>query len=238
MRTNVRWHHFNSEAWPKGKSPHFGAQVDHSWFHRFGGRRCKLFTLFSHNPLTPLIQAQFMISPDRTFSETGAISRINYRDRFKQYKRLIIKNANTPRMSELVVRLERELLQVYSPDSQDTGEPEATNEEDDFCLAFESEVVLGDPIPPSPISAPSPIELAASLPNPYIPGALLPTIPVEQPAVPDSEEPTDKLILATKTQSRKGSGGDKPTVVANNRRSARNAGGTARKAAGGKTTKA
>ena len=101
--TNIHWHHFDSEAQPKGKSPHFGAQVDHPWFHHFGSRHHKLFTLFSYNPLTRLIQAQFMISPDRTFLEMGAISRINYRDRFKQYKRLIIKNANTPRMSELVV---------------------------------------------------------------------------------------------------------------------------------------
>ena len=202
--------------------------------------------------LTLLTQAQFIISPDRTFSEAGAISKIDYRDRFKQYKRLIIRNADTPRMRTLVTQLERELLQVHSPDEQAAEESEIINEEDDFCTAFQNEVILSDPTPSSPVpTSPipaSPIEPAASLPNPNTPGAPLPTadIPdalppttrVEPPAILDNgEEPTEP-IPATKKRSRKKNDDDGPTTATNNRRSTRNAGGTARKVVGGKTTKA
>ena len=92
--------------------------------------------------LTLLTQAQFIISPDRAFSETGAISKIDYCDRFKQYKKFIIRNADTPRMRTLVAQLERELLQVRSPDEQAAEEPEPINEEVDFSVVLTRMVIL------------------------------------------------------------------------------------------------
>ena len=200
-----------------------------------------------------------MISPDRTFSETGARSKIDYRDRFKQYKRLIVRNPNTPRMRTFVAQLERQLFQVHSPDNQAAEESDVIDEEDDFCVAFQNEVVLGDPILTSPILVPSLVEPTASLPSPDIPGASLPnpnvpgaslldpdvpgaplpTTPAEPLAVHESgEEPANKPTPATRKRSHKKNGEDEPAMAPNNRRSARNGGGTARNVGGGMATKA
>ncbi|KAF9790700.1 hypothetical protein BJ322DRAFT_988395, partial [Thelephora terrestris] len=58
------------------------------------------------------VVAQFIISPDHTFSEKGAITKIDYRDRFKQYKKFIIKTLESPRMKMLMAQLESELFQI------------------------------------------------------------------------------------------------------------------------------
>ena len=94
--------------------------------------------------LSSLIQAQFIISPDQLFSEKGAISKINYCDRFKQYKKLIIKNIDTPRMEQLITRLNTELFHVHSPNGPSSaGAQIVIDEEEEFCLAFQNEVTIG-----------------------------------------------------------------------------------------------
>jgi hypothetical protein len=114
--------------------------------HRYGGRRGKWLNPFVVVMLTILVQAQFIISPDHVFMEKGGITKINYRDRFKVYKKFIIRNADTPRMKRLVAQLNADLLHIHSPDNEvtpsSTGEPDATDEEADFCRAFQNEVVL------------------------------------------------------------------------------------------------
>ncbi|KAF9779196.1 hypothetical protein BJ322DRAFT_1172217 [Thelephora terrestris] len=92
------------------------------------------------------VVAQFIISPDHVFMEKGGITKINYRNRFKVYKKFIIRNADTPRMKRLVAQLNADLLHIHSPDNEvtpsSTGEPDVTDEEADFCHAFQNEVVL------------------------------------------------------------------------------------------------
>ena len=238
-RTKFYQLHRNSEVWPEGKGAHLGAQVHHSWLHRVGSCRCKLSILSSDIMLILVIQAQFIISPDRAFSETGAISRVDYRDRFNKYKKFIIKHADTPRMRRLVAQLEKDFFQVHSPDSlSSAGEPEAIDEEEEFCLAFQNDTVISDPIPTSPILAPSLVEPTTPLPDPDVPSTLPPTTLVEPPAVLNSEEePTNTPAPATKKKPRKKNGEDGPATAANNRRSARNGGGTVGMVVGGKATK-
>jgi len=76
------------------------------------------FTSFHHpTRLTVPAQAQFIISPDRLFAEKGAVSKINYYDRFKQYKKLIVKNIDSPQMKVLVAWLNALLFQIHSKDN-------------------------------------------------------------------------------------------------------------------------
>lgn len=217
-----------------------GAQLHHPWLHCVGSHRGKSFALTSNIILTPPIQAQFIISPDRSFSEMGAITQVNYRDRFIKYKKFIIRNADTPRMRALVERLEKDLLQGHSPDGQvsSAGEPEAIDEEEDFCLAFQNDAVISDSVPTSPILAPSPVEPTALPLDPDVPSPPLPTTPIEPPAAPDSEEPAESLAPATKKKPRKKNSEDQRAVPVNNRRSTRNAGGTTGIVVGGKAAKA
>jgi hypothetical protein len=97
--------------------------------------------------ITPL-QAQFLISPDHTFSQCGAVTGINYSDRFKQYKRLIIKTIATPVIQALIARLNLEVLQSQQPDQATPLSPveqqENNDEEEMFCRAFENNVALGN----------------------------------------------------------------------------------------------
>lgn len=92
----------------------------------------------------PSLQAQFIISPDLTFSEIGTVSKIDYRDRFKQYKKFIIRNIDAPGTKALMARLNAELFRTYSPGQStplSTGEQEVS-EEEDFSRAFQNRVVL------------------------------------------------------------------------------------------------
>ena len=96
--------------------------------------------------LTILAQAQFIISPDRLFAEKGAISKIDYHSRFKQYKRIIIKNIDSPQMKALVARLNTQLFQIHSKDHQaisSAGEQGESEDEDAFSRAFQEQVTIG-----------------------------------------------------------------------------------------------
>ena len=141
-------------------------------------------------------------------------------------------------MRRLVAQLEKDLFQVHSPDSlSSTGKPEAIDEEEEFCLAFQNDAVISDPISTSPILAPSLVEPPTLLPDPDVPSALPPTTLAEPPAILNSEEePTNTPTPATKKKPRKKNGEDGPAAAANNRRSARNS-GTVGMVVGGKATK-
>ena len=60
--------------------------------------------------LTILAQAQFIISPDYLFAKKGTISKIDYYSCFKQSKRNIIKNIDSPQMKVLVAQLNAQLF--------------------------------------------------------------------------------------------------------------------------------
>ena len=95
--------------------------------------------------LTILAQAQFIISPDRLFAEKGAISKIDYHSCFKQYKRIIIKNINSPQTKALVARLNAQLFQIHSKDYKTTtslGEQGESEDEDTFSHAFQEQVTI------------------------------------------------------------------------------------------------
>ena len=87
-------------------------------------------------------QAQFMLSPDPVFSETGSVTGIKYCDRFKQYKKLIVKLLETPRMNALFMRINAELFPVDRPDPQPSPSSTGgvTEDEDDFARAFNDDV--------------------------------------------------------------------------------------------------
>jgi hypothetical protein len=81
------------------------------------------------------------------FSEKGTITKINYRDCFKQYKKFIVKNIEAPRMKALMARLNAKIFQVYPPDDQaapsSTVGQEEGEDDDDFARAFQEEITLG-----------------------------------------------------------------------------------------------
>ena len=93
------------------------------------------------------LQAQFVLSPDPLFSESGTTSKINYSDRFKQYKKFIVKHLETPRMKILMAGLDAELFQPKPTDIRPSASPaetqEADEEEDEFSHAFSNEIVQG-----------------------------------------------------------------------------------------------
>jgi hypothetical protein len=90
------------------------------------------------------VQAQFIISPDRLFAEKGAITKINYHDRFKQYKKLIVKNINSPQMKVLMAQLDAQLFRTESKVNQASPavEEESDDDEDIFSRAFQEQVTL------------------------------------------------------------------------------------------------
>ena len=89
-------------------------------------------------------QAQFILSPDQLFSEKGAISSIKYHDRFKKYKKFLVKNIETRGTKALMARLNAGLFQTYSSGNQpaptSTGEQES-DIEDYFSRAFQDEAI-------------------------------------------------------------------------------------------------
>ncbi|KAF9793538.1 hypothetical protein BJ322DRAFT_1017019 [Thelephora terrestris] len=195
------------------------------------------------------VVAQFIISPDQLFSEKGAISKINYRDRFKQYKRLIIKNIDTPRMVQLITRLNTELFHIHSPNEPSSaGARVVIDEEDEFCLAFQNEVTIDDstesaqtepttdPILPPSLSVPTAVGPSTLPPNPNTPSTPPFTNMAEPFAASDSEGEPAGRPTAAKKKSKKGNDG--AVVQANMRRTTRNAGGGTKKAGGAKTNKA
>jgi len=96
--------------------------------------------------LTVSTQAQFILSPDRTFSKTGAVSKTKYHDRFTQYKRFIVKHLNTPRMKELFAQYNVELFPANLPDltaSPSPGMEQELNEEAVLSHAFRDTSVQG-----------------------------------------------------------------------------------------------
>ena len=98
-----------------------------------------------HNAL----QALFVLSSDPLFSETGAISKIKYHDRFTRYKKFIVKNLNTPRMKELFAQFNAELFPTDLPDRppsrSSTREQETDEDEAAFSRAFKDNNVQGTP---------------------------------------------------------------------------------------------
>jgi hypothetical protein len=86
-----------------------------------------------------------MLSPDPVFSETGSVTGIKYCDRFKQYKKLIVKLLETPRMKALFTRFNAELFPVDRPDPQPSPSSTggATEDEDDFARAFNDDDLQG-----------------------------------------------------------------------------------------------
>jgi hypothetical protein len=86
-----------------------------------------------------------MLSPDPVFSETGSVTGIKYCDRFKQYKKLIVKLLETPRMNALFMRINAELFPVDRPDPQPSPSSTGgvTEDEDDFTRAFNDDDVQG-----------------------------------------------------------------------------------------------
>ena len=91
-------------------------------------------------------QAQFIISPDRLFAEKGATSKIKYHDRFTQYKKLIIKNINSPQMKLLMSQLNTQLFQARPQVDQisPTDRQEESEEDDIFSRAFQEQVTLSN----------------------------------------------------------------------------------------------
>ena len=92
------------------------------------------------------LQAQFILSPDQVFSEKGAISKIDYHDRFTQYKKFIVKHLETPRMKELTAYLDANLFPSNSVDDQpnpSTEVHEADEDGDEFSRAFSNSGVQG-----------------------------------------------------------------------------------------------
>jgi hypothetical protein len=220
--------------------------------HCHGGRGGKSLTSSLLYYINPIIQAQFIISPDHDFSEKGAISKINYRERFRQYKKLIIKIIDAPRMKSLVARFNAQLFQVYSPDGQASLPPAeeqaVVDEEEEFCRAFQDDVVISELLPGtvfrnfsynlSSATDSTPVLFTPVITPPPNPDALsvLPPNLGESPAAANAEgEPTDEPAVTTK-KKKSSKKTDKPPAEAN-RRSTRNDGGAARKA-GGKVTKA
>ena len=102
------------------------------------------------------MQAQFLISPDHVFTEKGVVSKIDYRDRFKQYKKLIIKNIDSPQMKILMTRFNAQLLKIHSQDDQTPSACEQSDSEDEDCFsrAFQEKVVLSTSLslPPSTLT--------------------------------------------------------------------------------------
>lgn len=166
--------------------------------------------------LTISIQAQFIISPDRLFAERGAISKTNYRDRFKQYKKLIIKNIDSPQMKVLLARLNAQLFQVHSQDEKTlpVDHQEETEDEDAFSRAFQEQVNIGTlfiffslttltllqgenesttntPAQPTTSSSPPPTSVPMddepTIAASNLPAPSLPINPGEPPTVPDDE---------------------------------------------------
>ena len=91
------------------------------------------------------LQATFLISPDSKFSERGSVTGINYYDRFKAYKRLIIKTIDTPRITALIAQLNTETLQICAPDPTVTTPStveQQNSDEEDFFSAFQKKATL------------------------------------------------------------------------------------------------
>ena len=81
-----------------------------------------------------------MLSPDPLFSETSAITKIKYNDRFKRYKMFIGKHLESSQMKGLIARFNVELFPAdpldHLPSPLSTGGPEVMEDEDDFSRAF------------------------------------------------------------------------------------------------------
>ena len=87
-----------------------------------------------------------MISPDFVFSDKGAITKTNYHQHFKRYKRFLIMNIESPGVKALVSKLNTEVLGIHSASPQappPTSEQEIANEDEDFCRAFHENFDLG-----------------------------------------------------------------------------------------------
>lgn len=87
-----------------------------------------------------------MLSPDHVFSERGAISNIDYSGRFKQYKKFIVKNLDSPQMKALMARLNAQLFRTHSKNygaTPSTHEQVECEDEEMFSRAFREQVVIG-----------------------------------------------------------------------------------------------
>jgi hypothetical protein len=91
------------------------------------------------------VQAIFLLSPDTKFSDRGATTGINYSDRFKTYKRFIIKAIDTPGIAALFAHINKQVLQIQPPDNGVTAQPtveQQDSDEDELFRAFQDKATL------------------------------------------------------------------------------------------------
>ena len=80
-----------------------------------------------------------MISPDFMFSGKGAITKTDYHQHFKRYRKFIIMNIKSLGVKVLFLKLNVKVLGVHSASPQaplPTSEQEIANKDDDFCCKF------------------------------------------------------------------------------------------------------
>ena len=178
-----------------------------------------------------ILQAQFILSPDPTFSEKGSISKIEYHDCFTWYKKFIIKHLQTPQMKMLVAWLNMQLFLANAVDNQPASPTQAqdTPEDDEFAEAFNQSVegaltvipfftLLTHPADLVPVvavdvSAPStPTEQPSPSPKPSSPAPTPPADPIVAPT-PSVNPPTTltpPAVTSTAPNTEiKGDGGSK-----------------------------
>ena len=87
-----------------------------------------------------------MISSDFVLSDMGAITKTDYHQHFKRYKKFLIMNIKSLGVKVLVLKLNAEVLGIHSASPQappPTSEQEIANENEDFCHAFYKNFNLG-----------------------------------------------------------------------------------------------
>ena len=147
-QTKLTQRHYHPKIQPKGVCPSMGAQVNHPGLHCNGRCCCECFSFYylfcfiifiNSIPL----EAQFIISPDHLFAKNGATSKINYGDCFKQYKKFIIKNIDSPQMKLLIGQLNTQIFLTHQQDQQtSTTDEQEGGDEDDFSHAFQEQVTI------------------------------------------------------------------------------------------------
>lgn len=141
------------------------------------------------------------MSPDPEFSPVGAMTRVDYTKAFKQYRDMILEEANTPTYRAIMSSFNASLFEKGKDSNRTRCAIGGDGESEDEMKEYRRQLKQNSGPSPGPVGIDAPID---SLPTVDVPESDNPvSIPVEseteevRPAVPKRPVPTKKAVSST-----------------------------------------